>query len=207
MTEPRSTSKNKPWSLWDLDSLTEAFPLDGTAPYGPRLATLVEAIGHSALGIGRQWRALMRRTKGEPTASSRLVEYWFTSRLSPRRVYLGIVAVDSGAILISDPGFVLKRDGVGGTDYNEYLDRLGDDPIYLAGGLALVVPTDDFTYPTYGELENGELVRVVIDLNPRMGQAEAYWREHLAATRDREPRPPSSWTREPIDPSAESRSE
>ena len=94
--------------------------------------------------------------------------------MSSERKYLGIVSVDSGTLLISDPAHVLPHaeGGETGVDYQAVIDAT--DPVTrLAGRPALLLQAfgGDGDFPVYGEYEDGEFMRIVIDLeSPELGE-------------------------------------
>jgi hypothetical protein len=86
------------------------------------------------------------------------------------RRFLGVVEVDSGTLLIGDPGYVLPsaRDGKAGIDYQEVIDAPTTGlAVPFAKGLALLANVaDDGPYFVYGEYDDGELIRICIHLDP-----------------------------------------
>jgi hypothetical protein len=91
-----------------------------------------------------------------------------TERISS---FLGVVEVDSGTLLIGDPGYMLPHAASRspGIDYGEVVSapdtwpaqHLADKPVLLLqrfGG--------DGTFPVYGEFEGNHLVAVLIDFQP-----------------------------------------
>lgn len=84
------------------------------------------------------------------------------------RQFLGLVEVDSGTIVISDPAYCLPhRDrGKPGVDYQAVIDA--DTSVtssYLGNGLVLLISNfgGDGTFPVFGEFEDGELIRVTVE--------------------------------------------
>jgi hypothetical protein len=84
------------------------------------------------------------------------------------RRFLGLVDVDSGTLLIGDPMYVLpsaesRKPGVDyaaviAVDANLRSAQLADRPVILLqrfGG--------DGTYPVYGEFEDGEFIRAIVE--------------------------------------------
>jgi hypothetical protein len=97
-----------------------------------------------------------------------LGEDTLTERISS---FLGLVEVDSGTLVIGDPGYLLPHAASRspGIDYGEVVSAsdawpaqpLADKPVLLLqrfGG--------DGTFPVYGEFEGNHLVAVLIDLDP-----------------------------------------
>jgi hypothetical protein len=84
------------------------------------------------------------------------------------RRFLGVVEVDSGTLLVGDPGYCLPRakDGKPGIDYESIIGA-GDEPAsYLAGKPVILLGAfgGDGTFPVFGEIdEYGELFRVTIE--------------------------------------------
>jgi hypothetical protein len=85
------------------------------------------------------------------------------------RRFFGIVDVDSGTLMVGDPGYVLPRhaDGKVGVDYQRVIEAdLAKTPAVQLSGLPVVLFADfggDGTFPVFGEYEDGELMRVVIE--------------------------------------------
>ena len=92
--------------------------------------------------------------------------------------FLGLVEVDSGTLVIGDPGYLLPHAASGspGIDYGEVVGApdtwpaqpLADKPVLLLqrfGG--------DGTFPVYGEFEGNELKAVLIDFVPDEDEEEA----------------------------------
>lgn len=85
------------------------------------------------------------------------------------RRFLGVVEVDSATLLIGDPAYVLGRseENRAGLDFQAVIDT----PLELnaaapfANGLALLIGLDDGPYGVFGEYDEGELMRVYIDLD------------------------------------------
>ena len=86
------------------------------------------------------------------------------------RRFLGIVEVDSGTLLVGDPTYLLgqrSRDKEG-ADYDEVIAAdaslvstpLGQRPVLLISGFG-----GDGTFPVYGEFEDGEFMRLVVDFD------------------------------------------
>lgn len=84
------------------------------------------------------------------------------------RRFLGEVEVDTGTLLIGDPGYCLPHtmDGTPGIDY-ETIIAAPDQPASYLGGKAVILLGQfggDGTFPVYGEIdESGQLVRVTIE--------------------------------------------
>jgi hypothetical protein len=80
---------------------------------------------------------------------------------------IGFVEVDSGTLLIGDPAYVLPdvaRDKAG-IDYEAVLNA--SEPIGQLDGqpvLLLQAFGGDGTFPVFGHFEDGELIRVTVDL-------------------------------------------
>jgi hypothetical protein len=82
------------------------------------------------------------------------------------RRLLGLVDVDSGTLLIGDPGYVLPHaeGSKPGVDYEAVIGahgavtRLADLPVLLLQDFG-----GDGTFPVFGEFEDGELVRVTVE--------------------------------------------
>lgn len=89
------------------------------------------------------------------------------SALLERRL-LGVVEVDSGTLLVCDPGYVLPFKGRdrAGVDYQTVIDAPSHaHATPLAGKPAILVQNfgGDGSYPVFGEFENGYLVRVIVE--------------------------------------------
>lgn len=88
--------------------------------------------------------------------------------MTTERRFLGVVEVDSGTLLIGDPGYVLPRadSGKPGVDYQAVIDArapvggIGGQPVLLLQSFG-----GDGTFPVFGEYEDGELLRVCIDFD------------------------------------------
>jgi len=84
------------------------------------------------------------------------------------RQFLGVVEVDSGTLVISDPAYCLPhqdRDKPG-VDYEAVISA--DTSVtssYLGNGLVLLISNfgGDGTFPVFGEFEEGELMRVTVE--------------------------------------------
>jgi hypothetical protein len=84
------------------------------------------------------------------------------------RQFLGVVSVDSGTLIISDPAYCLphiERDKPG-VDYEAVV--AADTSLassYLGDGLVLLLSNfgGDGTFPVFGEFEEGQLMRVTIE--------------------------------------------
>jgi hypothetical protein len=87
--------------------------------------------------------------------------------------FLGVVEVQSGALLLGDPQHLLPnaRDGIAGIDLEEIgrVDRswtaqpVGDRPVLLLGKLPM-----EGTFPVFGEFDGESLVAVLVDLEPEV---------------------------------------
>jgi hypothetical protein len=86
---------------------------------------------------------------------------------------LGYVEIDSGTLLVGDPGYVLPRaaDGRTGVDYQAVIDARSVPAQALAGQPVLLLSNfgGDGTFPVYGEFDEGELVRVTIEFEGPSG--------------------------------------
>lgn len=87
------------------------------------------------------------------------------------RRYLGYVSVDSGTLLLGDPVHVLpsEHDGKPGLDYQEVLDADANTAaVAVAHNLALLVQNfgGDGDFGVFGEFEDKELLRIVVDFEP-----------------------------------------
>ena len=87
-----------------------------------------------------------------------------------RRV-IGIVEVDSGMVIVSDPAYVLPRAEFDkpGTDYEVTLRELSDKPAVQLDGQGVVLLSNfggDGPYPVIGEFEDGEFMRAIIEFEP-----------------------------------------
>ena len=91
--------------------------------------------------------------------------------LSPEK-FIGVVEVDSGTLVIGDPAYLLPHAarGKGGVDYEAVIEA--SDPIGRLGGQPVLLLQHfggDGTFPVFGQYEDGELVRVTIDLVELVG--------------------------------------
>lgn len=91
--------------------------------------------------------------------------------MTGKRVFLGILEVDSGTLVIGDPAYLLLSlmDGKSGVDYQAVLEAdAGVDAVPFANGLTLLIQNfgGDGPYPAYGEYDDGELTRICIELEP-----------------------------------------
>lgn len=94
--------------------------------------------------------------------------------MTERRL-LGWVEVDSGTLLIGDPGYVLPRasDGKPGVDYQTVIDAPADlhsQPLVERPVLLLQHFGGDGSFPVVGEFDGEELIAVRIDLDPPMDE-------------------------------------
>lgn len=95
---------------------------------------------------------------------------------SLERRFLGVVEVDSGTLLISDPAYVLPRgeEDRPGIDFQAVIDtQLKPNAAYpFADKLALLIGLDsDGPYGVWGDFDDELLVSVHIDMNP-IGSSE-----------------------------------
>ena len=86
--------------------------------------------------------------------------------LNPEK-FIGFVEVDSGTLVIGDPAYLLPHAarGKGGVDYEAVIEAR--DPIGRLGGQRVLLLQQfggDGTFPVFGQYEDGELIRVTIDL-------------------------------------------
>ena len=82
------------------------------------------------------------------------------------RRFLGYVEVDSGTLVIGDPAYLLPRKETGreGVDYEAVIEAAGAvGP--LAGMPVLLLQSfgGDGTFPVFGEYEDDDLVRVLVE--------------------------------------------
>ena len=87
------------------------------------------------------------------------------------RRFLGLIEVDSGTLVVGDPAYLLPdaERSKPGIDYRAVLEadqeahasRIGGQPVLLVGNFG-----GDGTYAVAGEFEDGDLVRLVVDLDP-----------------------------------------
>lgn len=94
------------------------------------------------------------------------------------RRLLGTIEVDSGALLVGDPGLVLPRAETGreGVDYQVVIDvPMTETAAPLGGRPVLLIQNfgGDGTFDVFGEFEDGELVRIVIELEERDDESDA----------------------------------
>jgi hypothetical protein len=86
------------------------------------------------------------------------------------RKFLGIVEVDSGSLVIGDPGYFLprKETGAPGVDFQAVLDAEAPlDGAPFANDLALLFTViDDGPYPVYSDYEEGKLFQIRVVLDP-----------------------------------------
>ncbi len=87
------------------------------------------------------------------------------------RTFLGVVEVDSGTLVVGDPGYLLPRASTGapGVDYQHVLDGLTDNLAERLAGEAVLLLQNfggDGPYAVYAEYEDGEVARICIDLEP-----------------------------------------
>jgi hypothetical protein len=102
------------------------------------------------------------------------------------RKFLGVVEVDSGSLVIGDPGYLLPRKSrdVPGIDFQEVIDTdASRDGVRFANGLTLLFGVDaDGPYPVYGDYEEGELFQVRVVLDPiDLDEADAEADDEVAA--------------------------
>jgi hypothetical protein len=89
------------------------------------------------------------------------------------RRFLGIAEVDSGTLLIADPGYVLPRasEGKPGVDYEEVVQAVGTIHAQPLAGMPVVLLQNfggDGPFPVFGDFDDGELVGIWINLDPPM---------------------------------------
>lgn len=87
------------------------------------------------------------------------------------RRLLGIVEVDSGTLLVGDPAYALpsKEDGKPGIDYEAVIQSPGDQHGAQLRGRPVVLIANfggDGAYPVFGEFEDGELLRAIVEFEP-----------------------------------------
>jgi len=84
------------------------------------------------------------------------------------RRFFGVIEVDSGTIVVGDPAYLLpsREQGKAGVDYQAVIDSEGQGVPIGGQPVVLVTVMDDAPYPVYGEYEDGELVRVCVDIEP-----------------------------------------
>jgi len=92
-----------------------------------------------------------------------------TSKVERRLI--GIVEVDSGTVVVGDPAYMLPRaaDGVAGIDYSAVLRDLGPKPAVQLDEKPVVLLANfggDGPYPVFGEFEDGEFMRAIIEFEP-----------------------------------------
>jgi hypothetical protein len=89
------------------------------------------------------------------------------------RRFLGIAEVDSGTLLIADPGYVLPRarEGKPGIDYEEVIRADGSVHAQSIGGMPVVLLQNfggDGPFPVFGDFDGNELIGIWINLDPPM---------------------------------------
>lgn len=87
------------------------------------------------------------------------------------RKYLGVVDVDSGTLVVGDPGYVLARkaSATEGLDFQTVVDAdRTPDAVQLGERLVLLIQGfgGDGTYPVFGEYEDGEFRRLIVEFDP-----------------------------------------
>lgn len=87
------------------------------------------------------------------------------------RRMIGIVEVDSGTVIISDPAYALPRsqDSRPGMDYSVVLRDLTGAHATQLDGQGVVLLSNfggDGPYPVFGEFEDGEFMRAIIEFEP-----------------------------------------
>ena len=87
------------------------------------------------------------------------------------RRLLGIVEVDSGTLLVGDPAYALpsKKHSKPGIDYEAVVQSPGDQHGAQLAGRPVVLLANfggDGAYPVFGEFEDGELLRAVVEFEP-----------------------------------------
>lgn len=84
------------------------------------------------------------------------------------RRFLGIVEVDSGTLILGDPLYCLPEAGSGrpGIDYAAVMDAPDEPASYLDKQPVLLLGRfgGDGAFPVFGEYEDGELLRVTVEL-------------------------------------------
>jgi hypothetical protein len=96
-----------------------------------------------------------------------------TSKIERRLI--GIVEVDSGLVMISDPAYVLPRaeEKRPGVDYSVVLRDASNKPAVQLDGQGVVLLANfggDGPYPVFGEFEDGEFMRAIIEFGPLDGE-------------------------------------
>jgi len=94
-----------------------------------------------------------------------------TEPIKVERRLIGIAEVDSGLMIVSDPAYVLPRAEFGnpGIDYERVLQDQPEEYGNQLDGKGVVLLSDfggDGPYPVYGEFEDGEFMRAIIEFNP-----------------------------------------
>jgi len=94
------------------------------------------------------------------------------------RKFLGVVEVDSGTLVIGDPGYLLPRksQGTPGVDYQEVIDAAASpEGVRFANGMTLLFTLgDDGPYAVYGDFHGGELLQIRVVVEPiDLEEAEA----------------------------------
>ena len=84
------------------------------------------------------------------------------------RRLLGTIEVDSGTMLVGDPGLVLSRAETGrdGVDYQVVIDVPMTETASPLGGRPILLIQNfggDGAFDVFGEFEDGELVRLTIE--------------------------------------------
>jgi hypothetical protein len=86
---------------------------------------------------------------------------------APSRRFLGIVEVDSGTLVLGDPLYCLPEAARGrpGIDYAAVIEAPDEHASYLASKPVLLLGRfgGDGTFPVFGEYEDGELLRVIVE--------------------------------------------
>jgi hypothetical protein len=91
--------------------------------------------------------------------------------VTTERRFLGVVDVDSGTLIVGDPGYALPwaDRGKTGIDYAVVIATDGSTPAtQLADGPVVLLQHfgGDGIYPVYGEFEDGEFIRATIEFEP-----------------------------------------
>lgn len=82
--------------------------------------------------------------------------------------YLGLLSVDSGTLVVGDPGLLLPfagRDRLG-VDYQEVIDAPITEPAIQLGGRPALLVTGfggDGDFPVFGMFDGDDLVRLTIE--------------------------------------------
>lgn len=78
--------------------------------------------------------------------------------------------MDSGTLLVGDPVYALPRpeDDKPGIDYQAVVDSPDSHAVQLAGQPVVLLSRfgGDGAYPVFGEFEDGELLRAIVEFEP-----------------------------------------